>query len=66
MLEVYSFDLKDLWENKFIQYIKRRRSYFLSKLISDYGVLLIPINESINFNVHYSDIRKFIMFVSNI
>ena len=51
-------DILELWEYSFIQSIRNRRSYFLTKLVLEFGCLFIPINNSVNFRIRYSDIRK--------
>lgn len=50
-------EIGDLWDYSFLQNIIKRKSKRLVKNIAENGSLFIPVNDSINFHVHLSDIR---------
>ena len=57
-------DIWDLWEYSFLQTIIKRKSKRLIKQIAESGSLFIPVNDSINFHLHISDIRFRFIFLS--
>ena len=57
-------DIWDLWEYSFLQTLIKRKSKRLIKQIAESGSLFIPVNDSINFHLHISDIRFIFIFLS--